>query len=261
MGARQPRGGREPSGVFEIVRRDAVLTPQRSAILARRRPRHSDDSEFWGFHCARWRGDGRAARRTRVRDQSSAVHRPRPDAVATAGAGPARRSERRRGPVLDPIASLRIAVSLEPGESRQVAFVLGGRRESVGIDDLTELLAAVGEFAPAELVPDDTQSAAERTEMAAARHRTVRQAASGWSIHPAHRGPKRRLSSDDRAGLHAASTVASPNGSARPAARQEAVAIRQRLRRILGRRPRIRDSTASRTAEAAIGGRRCRGST
>jgi cyclic beta-1,2-glucan synthetase len=108
---------------------------ERSAILARRRPRRCDESEFWGFHAIlvdvdrfqeelefetnRYRFIGRG--RTLAAPQAL-----EPGAVLTADTGA----------VLDPAASLRTAVALEPGETRCVTFALGAATSRDAIDEM-----------------------------------------------------------------------------------------------------------------------------
>ncbi len=114
------------------------------AILAHRRPRHGDEPEYWGFHSVldgttplsgdalqfetnrmRFIGRGRTLRFPIAFD---------PGAILSGD----------YGPVLDPIASLRVAIALEPGESQEVAFTLGA---TLSPGDIKGTLIAAGDLA------------------------------------------------------------------------------------------------------------------
>jgi N,N'-diacetylchitobiose phosphorylase len=97
---------------------------ERGAILARRRPRHSNESEFWGFHSVLHGGKHISCElqfetnRLRFIGRGRTLRNPialEPGAILTGD----------YGPVLDPVASLRLALRLEPGESQEFSFVLG----------------------------------------------------------------------------------------------------------------------------------------
>ena len=115
------------------------LCSERSAILARRRPRHSDDSEFWGFHSVVHEGPPAAGdnlqfetNRMRFIGRGRTLRSPialEPGAILSGDFGP----------VLDPIASIRLEVALEPGECREIAFVLGAGSSQTEIDDLIDV--------------------------------------------------------------------------------------------------------------------------
>ncbi|MEX2091294.1 MAG: hypothetical protein WD971_01390, partial [Pirellulales bacterium] len=133
---------------------ETEFRPRESAILARRRPRSSEEPERFGFH--RLLADGIAAdgavqfetnRKLFIgRGRSTA----RPQAL-----DPGAQLTGDEGPVLDPIGSLRTVVSLAAGDIREVVFMLGAAqgREAIealvaAIDDLdgaNEIFAAVGE--------------------------------------------------------------------------------------------------------------------
>jgi cyclic beta-1,2-glucan synthetase len=123
--------------------------PDRKAILARRRPRHSDESELWGFHTiidgsganspdkisvetnrVRFIGRGRTLSRPEAFDRGSVL-------------------SGETGSVLDPIAALRIRLGLEPGESREVAFVLGAGSDRADIDRTIEAMSGFAQISQA----------------------------------------------------------------------------------------------------------------
>ena len=114
----------------------------RRAILARRRPRHSDESEFWGLHTIVCDDFGQSAHQVQFEtNRLRFIGRGRTLASPLALERGASLSGE-CGPMLDPIASLRVEVPLGPGESREIAFVLGGapRRQ------IDELLSAVSDI-------------------------------------------------------------------------------------------------------------------
>ena len=133
---------------------------ERSAILARRRPRHSDDSEFWGFHSVVSEGGNfhdelefetnrmRFIGRGRTMASPLALD---PGVILTGDCGS----------VLDPIASFRANVSLEPGEARAVAFVMGAAPTRTEID---EMLAAVGDMSQVQSVLDEAKTAVDSAQ-------------------------------------------------------------------------------------------------
>jgi cyclic beta-1,2-glucan synthetase len=96
------------------------------AIFARRRPRSNEEVAVWGYHAV-------------VRDDSPTLDHGVVEFETNRAAFIGRGGSLARpkalianapltgqvGPVLDPIASLRTAIVLEPGESREVAFLLG----------------------------------------------------------------------------------------------------------------------------------------
>ncbi len=111
------------------------------AIVARRRPRSSDDPHIWGLH---WLvGDESSGQSPAIEYETNRVafigrgrtlQRPRALA-ATQLAG-------HIGAVLDPIGSLRTVLTLAPGESRACAFLLGVGQDSDVIQTmLTEFSA------------------------------------------------------------------------------------------------------------------------
>lgn len=145
--------------------------PQEQAIVARRRPRGADEIERLGFHRMlvdhalagqvefetnrkRWIGRGRSISQPQALD---------PGAVLSRDAGA----------VLDPIASLRTVVALNPGESREVVFLLGA---AIGGAALETLLAAV----------DNTPAAAAIFAECEAAEGGSNGDAAQWIAHPAH---------------------------------------------------------------------------
>jgi N,N'-diacetylchitobiose phosphorylase len=116
---------------------------KRNAIIARRRPRSGDDAQTWGVH-ALVCGDARPLEsvqfetdRVAFIGRGGTLNRPRAMATSAALAGHA-------GPVLDPIGSLRTAFALGPGESCEVAFLLGA---AASREVLLEMLNAFREMA------------------------------------------------------------------------------------------------------------------
>ncbi len=98
---------------------------ERSAILARRRPRHSDEAPLWGFHAvafdpATTSRDAVSFETNRARFIGRGRTLERPIAME-----PGECLTGDLGSVLDPIASLRIPIALEAGEIQEIAFVLG----------------------------------------------------------------------------------------------------------------------------------------
>lgn len=126
----------------------------RSAILACRRPRQIAESEFWGFHSiVSDTGDLKElefeTNRMRFVGRGRSMASPialEPGAVLTGDFGS----------VLDPIASFRVRVSLEPGEAREIAFVTGAAPTRVAID---EMLATVESMAQIQSVVDSAIAA------------------------------------------------------------------------------------------------------
>jgi N,N'-diacetylchitobiose phosphorylase len=124
-------------------------------ILARRRPRHGDESEILGFHTLLRRGKAISpdelqfeTNRLRFIGRGRSLRAPlalEPGATLSGDCGP----------VLDPCASLRLSVGLEAGESHEIAFVLGqaeNRREIVesiaAANELTQMNSPAHETIP-----------------------------------------------------------------------------------------------------------------
>jgi N,N'-diacetylchitobiose phosphorylase len=106
------------------------------AILARRRPRHSDDREFWGFHSVLRAGNViRPDELQFETNRSLFIGRGRTLRLPIA-LEPGMSLKGDFGAVLDPIASIRVVIDLEPGESQEVSYILGAASESSDIDKL-----------------------------------------------------------------------------------------------------------------------------
>ncbi|MGD9635045.1 MAG: hypothetical protein AB7G28_02235 [Pirellulales bacterium] len=145
--------------------------PDEQTIFARRRPRGADEIERLGFHRIllgdssaaavefetnrkRWIGRGRSIAQPRALDPG----------VSLSGD---------MGAVLDPIGSLRTVVTLQPGESRDVVFLLGA---AIGADQLESLISAIDNLPEAAAVLARSE-AAENGSNGDATH---------WIAHPAH---------------------------------------------------------------------------
>lgn len=119
---------------------ETEFSESRQAVVARRRPRSNDETKSFGFHALtcgaptdfhspiqfetnrlRFIGRGRTLRHPRALE---------PGVELTGDVGP----------VLDPIASLRVAISLQPGEWREIRYALGAAVDRPGIDE------AIGAF-------------------------------------------------------------------------------------------------------------------
>jgi N,N'-diacetylchitobiose phosphorylase len=104
------------------------------AILARRRPRNRHESEFWGFHSL---GGGEErfseikpefeTNRTSFIGRGGTLRRPNALLSTAPLSG-------NWGPVLDPIAGLRVSLKLDPAHSREVCLVLGGAERRTDLD-------------------------------------------------------------------------------------------------------------------------------
>lgn len=131
---------------------ETQFRPKEALILARRRPRDADELERWGVH--RLLSDANLRtndlqfetnRRVFV-GRGRNLARPRALDRGTVLSGDV-------GPVLDPIGSLRTAVTLSPGETRAVVFLLGaavGRHEMEQLSDASETADADAIIAAAE---------------------------------------------------------------------------------------------------------------
>ncbi|HVT30792.1 MAG TPA: hypothetical protein VHE81_22495, partial [Lacipirellulaceae bacterium] len=113
------------------------------AVIARRRPRSDDESEFCGFHSLR--GDNAAFFRDAVQFETNRLRfigrgRTLINPIALVHGSQLTGDS---GPVLDPIASLRVAIALEPSQSQEVTFALGASSDRREIDDA---LATAGDW-------------------------------------------------------------------------------------------------------------------
>ncbi len=111
---------------------------KRRAVLARRRPRSNADTELWGAHSVV--GDDLPSdlefetNRMRFIGRGRSLSNPQAlEAGAKLGGD--------SGAVLDPVASLRFVVVLEPGESQEIAFLVGASPNRAAIDEQLQSLA------------------------------------------------------------------------------------------------------------------------
>jgi N,N'-diacetylchitobiose phosphorylase len=98
---------------------------EHQAILARRRPRSHDETEFWGFHsmlCGDVPLFGDSVQFETNRLQFIGRGRTLANPIALDSGANLIGDQ---GPVLDPIACFRAAVALEPNQSQEVTFLLG----------------------------------------------------------------------------------------------------------------------------------------
>jgi len=128
---------------------------ERHAIIARRRPRSAEEEPLVGFHAVFCEEDA----------QLIAALQFETDRKAFLGRGRSVRDPQAMrvdaklggttGPVLDPIASLRVAILLEPQKSCEVAFVLGAGHSQEAIDGA---LTGLRTFDQVREVIDETQT-------------------------------------------------------------------------------------------------------
>ena len=106
---------------------------ERQAILARRRPRSNDDGEFWGLHrvVADDMQTGLSFETNRMRFIGRGRTLARPQALDPGG-----KLSGDVGAVLDPIASLRLELTIEPGESHEVGFLVGAGQNRAAIEEI-----------------------------------------------------------------------------------------------------------------------------
>jgi N,N'-diacetylchitobiose phosphorylase len=102
------------------------------AIWARRRPRSNDDSEIVGVHFVV--ADDLPGKLEFETNRLRFIGRGRTLASPAAMEADANLSGD-VGAVLDPVASLRLTVAIEPGESQEVAFLVGAGRNRARIED------------------------------------------------------------------------------------------------------------------------------
>ncbi len=119
---------------------ETQLCAQRNAILARRRPRQNDDPDILGVHAILGAGAPETAGVEFETNRMRFIGRGR-SLRAPAALDPAAKLTGDSGPVLDPVASLRTIVTLEPGQSREVAFLLGAASTRAAIDEMLHEMA------------------------------------------------------------------------------------------------------------------------
>jgi len=166
---------------------ETQVCSERNAVLARRRPRSSGEAEFWGFHSLVCEGEsyGEAVEfetnRLRFIGRGRTLATPQalePGAILTSD----------YGPVLDPCASLRTSVALEPGASRAVYFVLGAAPTRAAIDGM---LASAGEVLWLDRIL--AEAATSKLDSSSARlpsvsHREITGRNGNVIVHRAHAG-------------------------------------------------------------------------
>ncbi|MEZ4421931.1 MAG: glucoamylase family protein [Gemmatimonadota bacterium] len=124
--ALQQRGADAVHPAFSKLFVETEALPRHSALLATRRPRADDDPTLWMFHTVAQGSDqpapeGPVAFET---DRARFLGRGRRPAHPAALDLPPALSGT-TGPVLDPVFSLRVPLTLGPGEKRVVSFTLG----------------------------------------------------------------------------------------------------------------------------------------
>lgn len=114
---------------------------ERNAILARRRARSCDETTLQGFHSIVFdplktfhNAVSFESNRTRFIGRGRTLEHP---IAMEAG----RRLTGDMGPVLDPVAALRIPIEIEPGEMQEIAFVIGVASTNAEIDHMLESIA------------------------------------------------------------------------------------------------------------------------
>ncbi len=129
---------------------------ERGAILARRRARSCDETTLQGFHSIVFDPTTTSrdavsfeTNRTRFIGRGRTLERP-----MALGAGQQLTGD--SGPVLDPIAALRIPIELEADETREIAFVVGAATTNAEIDRMLEFIVNLDrvrdEFSRARLI-------------------------------------------------------------------------------------------------------------
>ncbi|HEY3392347.1 MAG TPA: hypothetical protein VGK58_06555 [Lacipirellulaceae bacterium] len=174
--------------VFSKLFIETRYCPEWNAIIARRRPRSSDDAETWGFHSL-------ASSEIRQLDplqfetsrvaflgRGRTLSRPR----ALSSSAPLGGHE---GPVLDPIASLRVRFELWPGESGDIEFMLGAAAERDAIEEILEAFRDVSQVA-AVLKDANTDDSGKESPLAASRRATSRGGTERIFVHAAHGKPR-----------------------------------------------------------------------
>jgi cyclic beta-1,2-glucan synthetase len=158
---------------------ETEFRPRECTILARRRPRGADEPEHWAFHRLLMDADAADGKVQFETNRKRFIGRGR-RAARPQALDPNAQLVGEEGPVLDPIGSLRTILSLAPGETREVIFVLGAAQ---GREAIEALVAAV----------DDMEGANDILAGLEAEHAVTNGNASRWIAHPAHAGPASRL--------------------------------------------------------------------
>jgi N,N'-diacetylchitobiose phosphorylase len=177
---------------------ETEFRPNENAIVARRRPRGNTEAERFGIHRLFLDGgtNGRAVEfetnRKRFIGRGRTIARPQ-------ALDPQARLSGDSGPVLDPIASLRTVVTLAPGESREVVFLLGA---AVGREALSALESAIEDLAGSRQVFDAVEEL----------HASSNGDTQRWTAHPAHDPLESRMrETEPRRQYSPASAVVSEN--------------------------------------------------
>lgn len=112
-------------------------------VLARRRPRGNNEVEMWGVHAVV--GDDLPGKlefetnRMRFIGRGRSLNQPLALEPGTKLSGDS-------GAVLDPVASLRLVIVLEPGESQEIAFLVGASSDRATIDEQLKSFADLGDI-------------------------------------------------------------------------------------------------------------------
>jgi N,N'-diacetylchitobiose phosphorylase len=117
---------------------------RRSAIIARRRPRSKEDSEFFGFHAVRGHASAGDCSVEFETNRARFIGRGR-NLRTPAALEPRSSLSQDTGAVLDPIASLRTVLSLAPHETRELSFFVGAGQSRADIDRMLESLDSIEE--------------------------------------------------------------------------------------------------------------------
>jgi cyclic beta-1,2-glucan synthetase len=205
------------SKLFVETRFDA----DRNAILAQRRPRSSQDAPLWGFHSVLV-DPSRAAsgeiqfetNRARFIGRGRDLEHP---AAMQAGA----QLTGDVGAVLDPIASLRVPISLEPGEQTDIAFLLGVASSE---DDARCKLDSFGDMSSVLALITNAQSGnGEARRGSADQPSAVDTNGEQLRFHPAHRTSTQKPTNGAANGFHTPSVHDVPAVAFRSTAASESL--------------------------------------